>query len=97
MANGSKVRNDYDFHEDITRSCLRQQCISGDDGFLESKCPLDYGRHVLPPLCGFDLGALEKLPVELRHEVLQSLNLRSLLAFRQVNRHVIATVDSLTE
>jgi hypothetical protein len=81
MVNDPKVPHDYDYHENITLSRLRQQCISSDDGFFESKRPLDYGRHVLPPLNGSDLGALEKLPTELKHEVLRSLDLKSLLAF----------------
>jgi hypothetical protein len=97
MVNDPKVSRNYSSHKDNNPSYLRQQCVSGDDGHLESTCPLVYGRHVLPPLEGSDLGALEKLPTELKHEILRLQNLKSLLAFRQVNRYANATVKSLTE
>jgi hypothetical protein len=58
---------------------------------------LEYSRHVLPPLNGFDLDVLEKLPTELKHKVLRLLDLQSLLAFLQVSRCAYASVDSLTE
>jgi hypothetical protein len=68
--------------------------IPGDA--LARHCPLDNG-------CLFDPnnapapGPLSELPIELQHQVLLSLDVKSLLSFRQVNKHAMNVVDDLTE
>lgn len=53
----------------------------------------DSGRLRLPPTT--NAGALDVLPLELLHAILPQLDLRSLLAFRTLNRRAAELVDSL--
>ncbi|KAF2248305.1 hypothetical protein BU26DRAFT_565708 [Trematosphaeria pertusa] len=67
-----------------------------DPNILRANCPLDYGRHNTTsgkPKTG--LGALDKLPLELQHEVLAYIDLQSLVTFRRVGRKAGQVVDSM--
>lgn len=64
-----------------------------DDAHLETRCPLDNGRHHGQPK--HPAGRLDLLPAELIAEVLLALDLPSLTAFRRVNRRAMGLVDSL--
>lgn len=62
---------------------------------LESRLPLDVGRHDAG--YGAGLGGLNRLPRELLIRVLLILDIPTLTAFRAVNKHTMKTVDSLYE
>ncbi|KID96028.1 F-box domain containing protein, partial [Metarhizium majus ARSEF 297] len=64
-----------------------------DDARLETRCPLDNGRHHGQPK--YPAGRLDLLPTELITYVLLALDLPSLTAFRRVNRRAMSLVDSL--
>lgn len=66
-----------------------------DCGVLVSYCPLDYGNHEFQPTV--DLGAIDKLPMELKHQVLKDIDVESLLVFRRVNKEARAVVDGMLE
>ncbi|KAK8920131.1 hypothetical protein VCV18_008966 [Metarhizium anisopliae] len=55
-----------------------------DDARLETRCPLDNGRHHGQPK--YPAGRLDLLPTELIANVLLALDLPSLTAVRRVNR-----------
>lgn len=65
-----------------------------DDADLESRCPLDNGRHVTTRPRSF-LGKLDLLPLELITGVLLALDLPTLTAFRRVNQSAMNIVDIL--
>ncbi|KAI1188651.1 hypothetical protein F5B17DRAFT_394761 [Nemania serpens] len=65
-----------------------------DDADLETRCPLDNGRHLLPPPQE-SLGQLDMLPLELLICVFVTLDLPLLTVFRRVNRRAMGLVDSL--
>lgn len=62
---------------------------------LESRLPLDVGRHRVG--YGAGLGGLEQLPRELLIKVLLILDIPTLTAFRAVNKHAMQTVNALYE
>ncbi|KAI3335105.1 hypothetical protein F4824DRAFT_166216 [Ustulina deusta] len=64
-----------------------------DDADLETRCPLDNGRHLIPPQDS--LGQLDMLPLELLTCIFLTLDLPSLTIFRRVNRRAMGLVDSL--
>ncbi|KAI1313689.1 hypothetical protein F5Y03DRAFT_105082 [Xylaria venustula] len=64
-----------------------------DDADLETRCPLDNGRHLIPPQ--YSLGQLDRLPLELLTCIFLTLDLPSLTIFRRVNRRAMGLVDSL--
>ncbi|KAI0837090.1 hypothetical protein F5Y06DRAFT_271969 [Hypoxylon sp. FL0890] len=64
-----------------------------DDADLETRCPLDNGRHSIQPRQS--LGQLDALPLELLTEVLIAIDLPTLTAFRRVNCRAMSIVDSL--
>ncbi|KAK4113083.1 hypothetical protein N656DRAFT_789178 [Canariomyces notabilis] len=66
-----------------------------DDAHLETRCPLDNGRHNGQPK--HSVGRLDLLPYELISQVLLALDLPSRTAFRRVNRRAMGLVDSLHE
>ena len=59
--------------------------------------PIFYGMysHFRPSQPLRSLGQIDKLPLELLSEVLLDLDVPTLVAFRCVNRHALAVVDSL--
>jgi hypothetical protein len=59
------------------------------------RCPLDYGRQSLAPKKS--LGTLEVLPAELLCQILEHVNVLSILKFRRVNQKAMSTVDALPE
>ncbi|CAO2651385.1 Nn.00g039550.m01.CDS01 [Neocucurbitaria sp. VM-36] len=59
------------------------------------QCPLDHGRHTLNPQ--FGLGSLDKLPIELQHEILGHVDVKSLFTFRRVSQSAMMTVNSVLE
>lgn len=65
-----------------------------DPKTLRKDCPLDHGRRNLNDI-KYDLGALIKLPLELRYAVLDKLDVQSLLVFRRANKAAMVTVNSL--
>lgn len=71
----------------------RDRCLN--DNVTERSCPLDYGKH--HGSTQYDLGKLEKLPLELQHNILAQSDLQTVTDFRRVNRRAMAVVDSLHE
>jgi hypothetical protein len=65
-----------------------------DDAELETRCPLDNGRHTggQPQ---HSAGQLDALPCELIDQVLSLLDVPSLTTLRRVNRRAMSLVDSL--
>ncbi|KAM7210248.1 hypothetical protein V8F06_014370 [Rhypophila decipiens] len=64
-----------------------------DDVELESRCPLDNGRHAFTPKTS--VGQLDLLPIELIDQVLILLDIPTLTNFRRVNQRAMHLVDSL--
>ncbi|KAJ3576529.1 hypothetical protein NPX13_g3673 [Xylaria arbuscula] len=67
-----------------------------DNAQLETRCPLDNGRHydASVPL-RYSAGKLDQLPAELLVIILQQIDIPSLTRFRHVNRRAMELVDSL--
>lgn len=66
-----------------------------DENTPERRLPLDNGRHAVNPKVG--IGVLEALPLEILHEVLIQIDLRSLTDFRRVNQRATQVVDSIPQ
>ncbi|KAI1260729.1 hypothetical protein F5Y18DRAFT_245528 [Xylariaceae sp. FL1019] len=67
-----------------------------DNAQLETRCPLDNGRHSDESVPLRHLaGKLDQLPAELLIYVLQRLDIPSLTRFRRVNRRAMELVDGL--
>lgn len=64
-----------------------------DDADLETRCPLDNGRHAIQLRHG--VGQLDKLPLEIVTKILLLLDLPTLTVFRRVNCRAIILVDSI--
>ncbi|KAK3695738.1 hypothetical protein B0T22DRAFT_456100 [Podospora appendiculata] len=78
---------------DYCRQKLRIVDHTLDDAELETRCPLDNGRHVIHPKTS--VGQLDLLPVELIYQVLGLLDIPTLTTFRRVNQRAMHLVDSL--
>lgn len=61
---------------------------------LRIDCPLDHGRHKLNDV-KHDLGTLMKLPLELQYDVLDKLDVKSLLVFRRASKAAMTTVNNM--
>lgn len=69
-----------------------------DDAQLETRCPLDNGRHDCTPVSTcFPASQLDRLPVELLIEVLLRLGIPSLTRFRGVSRRAMVLVDAVRQ
>ena len=69
-----------------------------DNAQLETRCPLDNGRHDCTPISTcFSTNKLDRLPVELLIEVLLRLDIPSLTRFRSLNRRTMALVNSVRQ
>ncbi|KDR68846.1 hypothetical protein GALMADRAFT_935929 [Galerina marginata CBS 339.88] len=67
-----------------------------DNAQLETRCPLDNGRHDCTPISAFSsTNRLDRLPLELLVEVLLQLDIPSLTRFRGLNRHAMELVNSV--
>lgn len=66
-----------------------------DDANLETRCPLDNGRHSGTP--EQTVGQLDLLPLEIVNEILLSMDLPTLTNFRCINRRAMQLVDSLPQ
>ena len=69
-----------------------------DDAQLETRCPLDNGRHdCLKPISTpcFPANQLDRLPLELLIEVLLQLDIPSLTRFRGLNSRTMELVNSV--
>jgi hypothetical protein len=67
-----------------------------DDAQLETRCPLDNGRHDCTPISTcFATNQLDRLPLELLIEVLLQLDIPSLTRFRGLNRCAMKLVNSV--
>jgi len=68
-----------------------------DDAHLETRCPLDNGRHNTPRKLPArePVGRLDYLPLELVREILLAADVPALTSFRRVNRRAMELVDSL--
>ena len=67
-----------------------------DDAQLETRCPLDNGRHDCTPIStSFSTNQLDRLPLELLIEVLLQLDIPSLTRFRSLNRCAMKLVNSI--
>lgn len=64
-----------------------------DDADLETHCPLDSGQYSIQPQ--YSLGQLDTLPLEIVIDILLTLDIPSLTAFRHVNRRAMGLVHSL--
>jgi hypothetical protein len=70
--------------------------ITLDDAQLETRCPLDNGRHDCTPISTcFSTNQLDRLPLELLIEVLLQLDIPSLTRFRGLNRFAMELVNSV--
>ena len=69
-----------------------------DDAQLETRCPLDNGRHDCTSIsiC-VSTSQLDRLPLELLIKVLLQLDIPSLTRFRCLNRRAMALVNSVHE
>ncbi|EDR13146.1 uncharacterized protein LACBIDRAFT_322614 [Laccaria bicolor S238N-H82] len=67
-----------------------------DDAQLETRCPLDNGRHDCKPISAcFPANQLDRLPLELLIEVLLQVDIPSLTRFRGLNRRAMELVNSI--
>lgn len=67
-----------------------------DDAQLETRCPLDNGRHDFTPISTcFATNQLDRLPIELLTEVLLRLDIPSLTRFRSLNLRAMELVNSV--
>lgn len=67
-----------------------------DNAQLETRCPLDNGRHDCTPISPcFSTNQLDRLPLELLTEVLLLLDIPSLTRFRSLNHHAMELVNSV--
>jgi hypothetical protein len=69
-----------------------------DDAQLETRCPLDNGRHdcTSSSTC-FSTSQLDRLPLELLIKILLQLDIPSLTRFRSLNRRAMELVNSVHE
>lgn len=76
----------------LSRKLLDKDVL--DPRLLRQRCPLQaIGSQY--PKADHDLGALSRLPVELQHLILGSVDVASLFVFRRVNRCASNTVDQM--
>ncbi|KAM0327406.1 hypothetical protein ACHAQA_005692 [Verticillium albo-atrum] len=69
-----------------------------DDAQLETRCPLDKGRHANASIpVHISAGQLDQLPAELLIQVLLQIDIPSLIHFRRVNRRAMGLVDSVPQ
>lgn len=73
---------------------MDERCTDMND-VLVAFCPLDYSRHECEP--STDLGMLDKLPMEIKEDILEQIDLESLLVFRRVNKKAMAVVDGMAK
>ena len=67
-----------------------------DDAQLETRCPLDNGRHDYKTISTcFAANQLDRLPFELLNEVLLQVDIPSLTRFRGLNRRTMELVNSI--
>ena len=79
-----------------TRQAVRDNTL--DDAQLESRCPLDNGRHAGGSGAAADsVGELDRLPAELLAQVLLQVDVPSLTRFRRANRCAMRLVDLLPQ
>ncbi|KAK4100544.1 hypothetical protein N658DRAFT_497281 [Parathielavia hyrcaniae] len=79
---------------------LRINDYTLDAAQLETRCPLDSGRHTAPSHLSTrhpaaSTGRLDRLPLELLSSILLVLDVSTLTEFRHVNRRATDLVDSL--
>ncbi|PVI01100.1 hypothetical protein DM02DRAFT_591635 [Periconia macrospinosa] len=79
--------------ESLTYAQIRIKDFTLDDN-LPVYSPVD-GSIRKPP--GFDLGALDALPLEILQELLSFLDLRTLVDFLRVNRRALQVVESIPQ
>jgi hypothetical protein len=88
---------DFALHEYWTQSIPYSDNIL-DEAQLETRCPLDNGRHDCTPISTcFSTNELDRLPLELLVEVLLQLDIPSLTRFRGVSRRAMELVNSVHE
>ncbi|TDL27795.1 hypothetical protein BD410DRAFT_781689 [Rickenella mellea] len=69
-----------------------------DNAQLETRCPLDNGRHDCTPISTcFASNQLDRLPLELLIQVLLQLDIPSLTRFRGLNRRTMELVNSVQQ
>lgn len=69
-----------------------------DNAQLETRCPLDNGRHRnASVLARYSVGLLDQLPAELLIQVLLQIDIPSLTRFRRVNRRALELVNSVPQ
>ena len=84
---------------DLALQVFRKQIFRDytlDDAQLETRCPLDNGRHNCTPISTcFATNQLDRQPLELLIEVLLHLDIPSLTRFRGLNRFTMELVNSV--
>ena len=84
-----------DFEPHVLRT-LNIRGYTLDDAQLETRCPLDNGRHDCTPISTcFSTNQLDRLPLELIIEVLLRLDIPSLTRFRGLNHRTMELVNSV--
>ncbi|KAM9880931.1 hypothetical protein VDGL01_04939 [Verticillium dahliae] len=69
-----------------------------DDAQLETRCPLDNGRHADALMSThYPAGQLDQLPAELLIQILLQIDIPSLTHFRLVNRRAMGLVDPIPQ
>ncbi|KNG46407.1 f-box cyclin-like protein [Stemphylium lycopersici] len=87
----------------MDRDQIRQSTITHlkkyivKEPILETRCPLDHGKHhaTCPPTAS--LGNLDALPTELKQHVVSFLDIKSLLTIRRVSKPAMSLVNSVLE
>jgi hypothetical protein len=82
-------------HHDLTYTHIRLKDFTLDDNLPDLQCQ-PYNDHNPNPHKAY-LGALDTLPLELLHEILRQLDLRTLTDFRHVNRRAMWLVESFPQ
>ncbi|KAG6848767.1 hypothetical protein H0H93_014292 [Arthromyces matolae] len=90
-----------DLHREFALHVYQKQNFSDntlDDAQLETRCPLDNGRHDCTSIpTRFSVGHLDRFPLELISEVLLHLDIPSLTRFRVLNRRTMELVNSIRQ
>ena len=101
----SFARNPKDktnFFRILTHDQCKQRHHILEPAVLETSCPLDNGHHDTPSAIKLanssSLGALDKLPLELIHQILcDEISLSTLTRCREVNRGLRLIIDNLPQ
>lgn len=92
----TNLHDSLDFVLHVRRT-LNMRDNTLDDAQLETRCPLDNGRHDYKPISTpcFPANQLDRLPLELLIEILLQVDIPSLTRFRGLNSRTMELVNSV--